>query len=57
MNEEINQLKYRVEATQNNDTPWFAQVLERFGNEIVSIVTAPVKFVDYIARTVNSLFK
>ncbi|EFB28945.1 hypothetical protein PANDA_011492, partial [Ailuropoda melanoleuca] len=57
MNEEINQLKYRIEATKNNDTPWFAQVLERFGNEIVSIVTAPVKFVDYIARTVNSLFK
>ncbi|KAF3819652.1 hypothetical protein GH733_015161, partial [Mirounga leonina] len=28
MNEEIKQLKYRVDATKNNDTPWFAQVLE-----------------------------
>ncbi|XP_045835736.1 guanylate-binding protein 6-like [Meles meles] len=57
MNEEIRQLKSRVEATKNNDTPWFSQVLEKFGNEIVSIFTSPVRMLDNIVRGVTSLLK
>ncbi|XP_047583782.1 guanylate-binding protein 6-like [Lutra lutra] len=57
MNEEIKQLKSRVEATKNNDTPWFSQVLEKFGNEIVSIFTSPVRMLDNIVHGVTSLLK
>lgn len=57
MNEEIKRLKYRIDATKNNNTPWFAQVLERFSSEIVSIFISPVRVVDNIIRGVSSLFK
>ncbi|XP_058992252.1 guanylate-binding protein 6 [Mustela lutreola] len=60
MNEEIKQLKSRVEATKNNDTPWFSQVLEKVGNEIVSIFISPVRMlhnIDNIVRGVTSLLK
>lgn len=57
MNEEIKQLKSRVEATKNNDTPWFSQVLEKFGNEILSIFTSPFRMLDNIVCGVNSLLK
>ncbi|XP_022352643.1 guanylate-binding protein 6-like [Enhydra lutris kenyoni] len=57
MNEEIKQLKSRVEATKNNDSPWFSQVLEKFGNEIVSIFTSPVRMLDNIVHGVTSLLK
>ncbi|XP_032157903.1 guanylate-binding protein 6-like [Mustela erminea] len=60
MNEEIKQLKSRVEATKNNDTPWFSQVLENFANEIVSKFLSPVRMlrnIDNIVRGVTSLLK
>lgn len=56
MNAEIKKLKNRVDATKNNNTPWFTQAMEGLGNDIVKIVTAPVRFVDNIVSGVWSLF-
>uniref|UniRef100_A0A8C0RZU6 GB1/RHD3-type G domain-containing protein n=1 Tax=Canis lupus familiaris TaxID=9615 RepID=A0A8C0RZU6_CANLF len=55
MNEEIRQLKYRIETTENS--PSFLQVLERFGSEIVSIFTSPGRIIGNIIKGVSSLFK
>lgn len=55
MNEEIRQLKYRIETTENS--PSFLQVLERFGSEIVSIFTSPGRIIGTIIKGVSSLFK
>nr|XP_055197276.1 guanylate-binding protein 6-like [Nyctereutes procyonoides] len=55
MNEEIRQLKYRIETTEN--TPLFLQVLERFGSEIASIFTSPGRIIGNIIKGVSSLFK
>lgn len=56
MNAEIKKLKNRVDATKNSNTPWFTQAVEGLGNDIVKIVTAPVRFVDNIVSGVLSLF-
>ncbi|CAK7305217.1 Guanylate-binding protein 6 [Vulpes lagopus] len=55
MNEEIKQLKYRIETTEN--TPLFLQILERFGSEIASIFTSPGRIIGNIIKGVSSLFK
>ncbi|XP_029804090.1 guanylate-binding protein 6-like [Suricata suricatta] len=58
MNAEINQLKHMIDTTKNNNTSWLTQVLDRFGSEIISVFTAPVRLVvDGIVRGVSSLLK
>ncbi|XP_055979031.1 guanylate-binding protein 6-like [Sorex fumeus] len=57
MNEEINQLKNRIKATED-DSSWILQILKDVAVEIVSIVFLPkLKIADSLVKGVSSLFK
>ncbi|XP_066232952.1 guanylate-binding protein 6-like [Saccopteryx leptura] len=57
MNAEINHLKAKITATENDDTPWVAKTIDRIGTEITAILSAPAKLLGNIVRGVGSLFK
>ncbi|KAM8791743.1 guanylate-binding protein 6-like [Rhynchonycteris naso] len=47
MNAEINQLKSKI--TENEDTSWIAKTIEKFGNEITSILSAPANLFENVS--------
>ncbi|XP_014697362.2 guanylate-binding protein 6 [Equus asinus] len=57
MNAEINGLKNMIDTSKNDDTPWVAQILDRFGNEVTSVLSAPAKLLGNLVKGVGSLFK
>lgn len=57
MNAEINELKKVIDTTQKDDTPWVAGKIEKFGNEITSILSAPANLVGNIVKGISSLLK
>ncbi|XP_045705494.1 guanylate-binding protein 6-like [Phyllostomus hastatus] len=57
MNAEIDELKNMIDTTQKDDTPWVAEALEKFGNEITSILSAPAKLVGNIVKGISSTTK
>lgn len=57
MNAEINGLKNMIDTFKNDDTPWVAKILDRFGNEVTSVLSAPAKLLGNLVKGVGSLFK
>lgn len=57
MNAEINGLKNMIDTSKNDDTPWVAKILDRFGNEVTSVLSAPAKLLGNLVKGVGSLFK
>nr|XP_028687425.1 guanylate-binding protein 6 isoform X2 [Macaca mulatta] len=57
MNAEINQLKHVIDTTKNDDTPWIARTLDKLGDELTSILSAPAKLIGQVVKGVSSLFK
>lgn len=57
MNAEINHLKNMIDNTKNDDTPWLAVVLDKFGKEVSSLLCTPGKLLGHIVSGVSSLFK
>ncbi|XP_004603672.2 guanylate-binding protein 6-like [Sorex araneus] len=56
MNAEINQLKNRIKATEN-DSPWILQILKGVAQEFASTVFSKLNIVDNLVKGVTSLFK
>lgn len=56
MNAEIHQLKHMIDTTKN-DTPWIARTLDKLGDELTSILSAPAKLIGQVVKGVSSLFK
>ncbi|XP_061039908.1 guanylate-binding protein 6-like isoform X2 [Eubalaena glacialis] len=57
MNAEINHLKNMIDNTKDDDTPWLALALDKFGKEISSLLCTPGKLLGHIVSGVSSLFK
>ncbi|XP_021522076.1 guanylate-binding protein 6 isoform X2 [Aotus nancymaae] len=57
MNVEISQLKHMIDTTKNDDTPWIARTLDKLGDELTSILSAPAKLIGQVVKGVSSLFK
>ncbi|KAM5323993.1 guanylate-binding protein 6 isoform 2-T3 [Glossophaga mutica] len=57
LNEEVEMLKNKIAATEKDDTPWLAETLDKFGNEITSILSAPAKLIGNVVKGVSSLLK
>uniref|UniRef100_A0A2K6S854 Guanylate binding protein family member 6 n=1 Tax=Saimiri boliviensis boliviensis TaxID=39432 RepID=A0A2K6S854_SAIBB len=57
MNAEISQLKHMIDTTKNDDTPWIARTLDKLGDELTSILSAPAKLIGQVVKGVSSLFK
>lgn len=57
MSEEINQLKNMIDDTKEEDTPWVTKALDKFGDELTSILSSPAKLLGQIVKGVGSLFK
>ncbi|KAL4667727.1 hypothetical protein H8959_006416 [Pygathrix nigripes] len=53
MNTEINQLKHVIDTTKNDDTPWIARTLDKLGDELTSILSAPAKLIGQNELTRN----
>ncbi|XP_067582924.1 guanylate-binding protein 6-like isoform X3 [Pseudorca crassidens] len=56
MNAEINHLKNMIDNTKDDDTPWLAVALDKFGKEISSLLCAPGKLLGHIANEVLQNF-
>lgn len=57
MNEIINQLQRSIEDTENDNTPWIAGVLDAFGDNLTSILSAPGRCIGNLVKRFASLFK
>ncbi|KAJ8793523.1 hypothetical protein J1605_019357 [Eschrichtius robustus] len=57
VNAEINHLKNMIDNTKDDDTPWLALALDKFGREISSLLCTPGKLLGHIVSGVSSLFK
>ena len=57
MSEEINQLKNMIDDTKEKDTPWVTKALDKFDDELTSILSFPAKLLGQIVKGVGSLFK
>ncbi|XP_007120127.1 guanylate-binding protein 6 isoform X2 [Physeter macrocephalus] len=57
MNAEINHLKNMIDNTKDDDTPWLALALDKFGKELSSLLCTPGKLLGHIVSGVSSLFK
>ncbi|XP_073643667.1 guanylate-binding protein 6 isoform X4 [Tursiops truncatus] len=56
MNAEINRLKNMIDNTKDDDTPWLAVALDKFGKEISSLLCTPGKLLGHIANEVLQNF-
>ena len=43
MSAEINQLKNMIDDTKEKDIPWVTKALDKFGDELTSILSSPAK--------------
>ncbi|KAK2107060.1 Guanylate-binding protein 6 [Saguinus oedipus] len=50
MNVEISQLKHMIDTTKNDDTPWIARTLDKLGDELTSILSAPAKLIGQVVK-------
>ncbi|XP_070637103.1 guanylate-binding protein 6-like [Bos indicus] len=57
MSAEINQLKNMIDDTKEKDTPWVTKALDKFGDELTSILSSPAKLLGQIVKGIGSLFK
>ena len=57
MSAEINQLKNMIDDTKEKDTPWVTKALDKFGDELTSILISPAKLLGQIVKGIGSLFK
>ncbi|XP_058394452.1 guanylate-binding protein 6-like [Diceros bicornis minor] len=57
MNAEINHLKNLTDSTKNDETPWIARTLDKLGDEITSILSAPAKLLGSAVKGLGSLLK
>ena len=57
MSEEINQLKNMIDDTKEKDTPWVTKALDKFDDELTSILSSPAKLLGQIVKGVGFLFK
>ena len=57
MSEEINQLKNMIDDTKEEDTPWVTKALDKFGDELTSILSSPAKLLGKIVKGIASLLK
>ncbi|XP_059881143.1 guanylate-binding protein 6-like isoform X1 [Delphinus delphis] len=56
MNAEINHLKNMIDNTKDDDTPWLAVALDKFGKEISSLLCTPGKLLGHIANEILQNF-
>lgn len=57
MSAEINQLKNMIDDTKEKDIPWVTKALDKFGDELTSILSSPAKLLGQIVKGIGSLFK
>lgn len=57
MSAEINQLKNMIDDAKEEDTLWVTKALDKFGDELTSILSSPAKLLGQIVKGVGSLFK
>ncbi|XP_053511608.1 guanylate-binding protein 6-like isoform X2 [Artibeus jamaicensis] len=57
LNAEIYRLKNMIDTTQEKDTPWIAEALEKFGSELTLVLSAPAKLAGNIVKGIGALLK
>ena len=57
MSAEINQLKNMIDDTKGKGTPWVTKALDKFDDELTSILSSPAKLLGQIVKGVGFLFK
>ncbi|XP_036901342.1 guanylate-binding protein 6-like [Sturnira hondurensis] len=57
MDAEINSLKTKTDTTKKDDTSWIAGALDKIGDELTLILSAPGKLAGNIVKGVGTLFK
>ena len=57
MSAEINQLKNMIDDAKEKDTPWVTEALNKFGDELTSILSSPAELVGQIVKGIGSLFE
>ena len=46
-----------IDDTKGKGTPWVTKALDKFGDELTSILSSPAKLLGQIVKGVGSLFK
>ena len=46
-----------IDDTKEKDIPWVTKALDKFGDELTSILSSPAKLLGQIVKGIGSLFK
>ncbi|XP_014635659.1 PREDICTED: guanylate-binding protein 6-like [Ceratotherium simum simum] len=57
MSAEIDCLKNVIDTAKSDNTAWIAAILGKFGNEIISLSSAPAKLLGNLLKVTSLLFK